>query len=56
MAGLVVAHLRDDCPAARIILRQAIEMRTQVLFHLPFGFAEESQIPAIAGQAGDCGI
>jgi hypothetical protein len=52
MAGLVVAHLLDDCAAFRVARRKAVDMRREVLLDLALGFDDEAKIAAIASESG----
>jgi hypothetical protein len=52
MAGLVVAHLRDDRTTLRIGHRQPLDVRGQMLFDLALGLDDEAEVGAIAGDAG----
>jgi hypothetical protein len=52
MPGLVLAHLLDDGAAALILLREFLQVISQVLGNLLLGFGDKAQAPLVAGQTG----
>ena len=53
MPGLVPLHRRKHRPAARIPVREKLQMAVQVLDHLTLGFGQEAETPTVPGKAGD---
>jgi hypothetical protein len=54
VCDLVSAHLLEYSPAADIARRQFLEVRVDMAFHLPLGFADETETDCIASD-GRCG-
>jgi len=52
MPDFVFPHLPENCPAAGITGRQAVEVSIEVLLDLAFGLDEKPHAPSIAGRAG----
>lgn len=48
MYRLLVAHLRNDCPTARVVIGQTVEVRIEVLANLAFGLGDEAKTPFVA--------
>src|SRR5678815_436674 len=53
MPRFVRPHRLDERASTGIPGRKALEVPGEMLFDLPFGFREESQVPAIAVRSGD---
>ena len=50
MLGLVCFHLRDDCAALVVVVRQAPEMVVEMSLDLLLGFRQETEIPFVTEQ------
>jgi DNA polymerase-3 subunit delta len=53
VAFLVATHRFENRAAARILLGQLLQVLGQMVGHLPFGFVDEAEAPAIAAEAGE---
>ena len=52
MGGLVLLHLIHDLPRPPVLGGQAIQMRGEVLFHLPLRLDQEAQADLVSQQPG----